>query len=960
MAIVNFAEDINSSAAKIIKHLDNALFDAEEVTIIGGNPGSQYLEFGNFLYEVTYAGGGDTVDTFTVTKNGDFFLELLDLQISDADLGDAVAAEESGSDNTALETLFFGLNWVYNGNDNADLLLPELVSEDGVLINLTGDDEAYLNGGDDDFFAGDGSDYVEGGAGKDTLRGGNGDDELHGGGGADKLFGQAGDDTLDGGSGKDSLKGGAGNDHLIGAAGNDTLNGGSGFDTASYTEDHNNGGTQGIDVNLGTGVVIDTFGKTDTLTNVERILGSVFDDNMKGSSDDDALHGEGGGDTLKGKAGDDHLMGGEGDDIIKGGADWDVSDYSWAGTQGIDVDLTTGIATDQYGDTDTLFGIEEIWGSQFDDVITGDDNNNALWGHQGNDVINAGGGDDNVAGSVGDDIIDGGDGWDIMHYDYDDQEGGSQGIVLNLSTGVVTDAFGDQDMLSNIEEVWGSVFNDQMLGDDNDNSLRGQAGDDLIDGADGDDYIYGNSGNDEIYGGDGDDFLFDGDGVDEVVGGEGDDYISAADDSDNDVFDGGDDRDMISYANVAEGVTIDLLANTVTRNGIAIGDTIVNFEDAQGSDGGGDTLYGTGGQNTLDGRAGDDLLHGRAGNDYLVGARGDDVIDGGDDHDIARYDYDDTNGGTQGIDANMGTGVVIDAFGDTDTLIDIEGIWGTVFADKIVGNDEENFLSGFGGADTLKGKGGDDYIEGGNGADLLVGGAGNDELDGGKGADTLKGGDGDDFFVASAGNDSFIGGSGFDVVSYQLSENFGGTQGIDLNLATGVLIDTFGNTDSMTSIEAIIGSTLDDSLVGDGDDNQLSGGGGNDVLEGKNGSDALSGGGDDDILKGGKGADILNGGFHNDMLFGGKGADELQGANGDDVLTGGRGNDTLSGGNGIDIFVFNAGDGDDVIEDFDVATDLLEFTSDVDSIVQQGDDVLITHDGDETVLILNTDVLDFE
>ncbi len=950
MAIANFAENVNSSVAKILKHLENVIFESTPLEVPGGNPGSVYATYGDFVYETTYTDGGQTLNNFIVTRDGEFYMEILDIQVDVGDFLTAIAAENSGTDIGALETLFFGVDWNYHGNNNTDTLLSDMVSSDGIIINLTGDDEVYLNGGNDNFFLGDGDDFAHGGGGKDILRGGDGDDELHGGEGADTLYGQAGNDTLYGGAGKDTLKGGAGDDFLLGGAGSDKLVGGNGYDTASYTDEDQDGGTQGIDANLGTGTVVDTFGNTDTLTSVERIIGSVFDDNLLGGSGDDSLHGEDGDDTLKGKGGDDRLAGGEGDDIIKGGSGWDFSSYDWGGTQGIIVNLVTGVAIDQYGDTDTLSGIEGIRGSQFDDIIIGDDNNNALWGHQGDDVINAGGGDDEVAGSGGDDTIDGGDGWDIMHYDYDNQEGGTQGITLSLFTGEVTDAFGDHDTLSNIEEVWGSVFDDTLEGDNNDNTFFGKSGDDLILAAGGNDYLYGDDGDDTLHGGDGDDYLFDGSGSDLVTGEDGNDYISVTDDGEFDTFSGGAGVDMISYANFAEGVTIDLLTSTVTRNGIGIGDTILSFEDAQGSDGGGDTLYGTSGQNTLDGRAGDDFLHGRSGDDRLIGARGDDVIDGGAGHDVARYDYDDRNGGTQGIDANMTTGVVIDAFGDTDTLIDIEEIWGTVFADKIVGNDDENQMSGNQGNDVLKGKGGDDYLRGGDGADILKGGAGNDELDGGNGADTLKGGAGVDFFVASKGDDKFVGGSDVDTLSYQDSDNIGGTSGITLNLETGVATDTFGHTDTLSGIERIVGSIFDDTILGSASDDGIFGGSGNDTIKGKDGADNLQGDNGDDIISGGKGADIIFGGFGDDTLNGGKGADQL---------FAGRGGDTITGGAGADTFLFITGDGDDVITDFDAETDILDITGIIASIVEQGDDVLISYGADDTILLLDADISDF-
>ncbi|WP_147113939.1 calcium-binding protein [Tateyamaria sp. syn59] len=107
--------------------------------------------------------------------------------------------------------------------------------------------------------------------------------------------------------------------------------------------------------------------------------------------------------------------------------------------------------------------------------------------------------------------------------------------------------------------------------------------------------------------------------------------------------------------------------------------------------------------------------------------------------------------------------------------------------------------------------------------------------------------------------------------------------------------------------------------------NAVNGTGGSDVLSGTRGADEINGGrgrddlfgrGGDDVLNGGGGRDELRGGGGDDELNGGGGRDELRGGAGDDVLDGGRGNDLLIGGRGADTFVFETGDGDDVVRGF--------------------------------------------
>jgi len=100
-------------------------------------------------------------------------------------------------------------------------------------------------------------------------------------------------------------------------------------------------------------------------------------------------------------------------------------------------------------------------------------------------------------------------------------------------------------------------------------------------------------------------------------------------------------------------------------------------------------------------------------------------------------------------------------------------------------------------------------------------------------------------------------------------------------------------------------------------------------LIGLDGNDILSGVDGDDTLDGGNGNDTLNGGNGNDSLLGGSGADTLNGDMGNDTLTGGPGNDLLQGSGWNDTYVYNVGDGDDVIADLNEldswATDTLSF-----------------------------------
>ena len=67
--------------------------------------------------------------------------------------------------------------------------------------------------------------------------------------------------------------------------------------------------------------------------------------------------------------------------------------------------------------------------------------------------------------------------------------------------------------------------------------------------------------------------------------------------------------------------------------------------------------------------------------------------------------------------------------------------------------------------------------------------------------------------------------------------------------------------------------------------------------------------------------------YKRQFLDGGAGNDTLSGNNGNDVLIGGTGDDVLTGGFGNDVFIFNSGDGADVITDFETGRDDVDLSS---------------------------------
>jgi Ca2+-binding RTX toxin-like protein len=140
-------------------------------------------------------------------------------------------------------------------------------------------------------------------------------DILNGGGGNDRMYGGGGNDRMYGGAGRDSLSGGTGNDNLRGGAGADLLSGGSGFDYADYR-----GSPGRVIVDLSKTTQAGGDASSDRLSSIEGVIGSAFNDVLKGSTSHNTLRGQAGNDSLSGGAGDDRLYGDAGRDTILGSA----------------------------------------------------------------------------------------------------------------------------------------------------------------------------------------------------------------------------------------------------------------------------------------------------------------------------------------------------------------------------------------------------------------------------------------------------------------------------------------------------------------------------------------------------------------------------------------------------------------------------------------------------------------
>jgi Ca2+-binding RTX toxin-like protein len=226
-------------------------------------------------------------------------------------------------------------------------------------------------------------------------------------------------------------------------------------------------------------------------------------------------------------------------------------------------------------------------------------------------------------------------------------------------------------------------------------------------------------------------------------------------------------------------------------------------------------------------------------------------------------------------------------------------------------------IYGYGGDDTLYGGGGGDHIYGGDGVDHLYGGSDRDYLYGGNDDDFLYGGDGDDYLNGMHDNDWLNGGDGADDLDggddvYLLGHGgdtaaYGDSDAtVFVSLATGRGFGGDAEHDTLVNIENLSGSRFGDLLVGDDQNNKLSGLGGDDSLLGGQGVDQLEGGEGNDTLNGG-GNDPVVIGYYADELTGGPGADKFVFSSIDDI-----GNSTIAGRASDLITDFNRAEGDQI------------------------------------------------
>jgi len=690
--------------------------------------------------------------------------------------------------------------------------------------------------------------FIEVGDLDDNVNGSPGDEVILGGPGGDALFGDAGDDFMDTGLGQPP---GTPEEQFA----QDTADGSGGFNTISFasrTESirrdtavpPNVLGVM-VDQRPDRQITVDTDGSFKKLNNMQRIVGTQFDDEIVGGYAAEELVGGDGKDPR-----------GDGKDTLCGGLGVDTVDYS---------DRTSPVHVTLDGDsdmpTDPDLAIQLV--PDPDESTTG--------GALRDRYLRARHDCRQYTPSTGLPVPD-----------------CNNPLVINCTTAMV---FGDRDCTAD-DGAWdGTTSEGDCVGEDVEN-IKGGSGDDVLVGND-IDPLEGRGPRIEPL------------GANRIEGGGGNDTMDGR--GGPDVYEGGEGTDTVTYGEVeAAGrvfpgrtrpvnVTIDGVANdggVADRNragltdsvgtdveGIVGGsaDDVLRGDDddpATEEDEGADILVGGDGNDFLGGNSGADRLEGGLGSDTLRGGPGNDLLLGGDGDDAMRG-----AGGHDGVHGEAGNDTVSGGAG-ADTLSGGDG------ADTLDYTDATTPLHvALDGVNNDGTAGEGDHAE----ADFerVLGGIANDTLTGGPGGERLEGGDGDDLLIGGGGPDQIYGGSGADTASYADRST-----PVQVNLAEVGNDGAPGEGDHVAGdIEKVLGGSGDDTLLGDAAANVLLGAAGNDRLAGAEG---------DDLLIGGAGNDTIAGDVVNDTLFGSDGNDGLSGGDGNDDLKGEAGNDTMDGGPGRD------------------------------------------------------------
>ncbi len=921
---------------------DTLIVSSGSDTYLFGRGDGQDVIFDSGGSDTVRFGAGITNADLTAFKQGD------DLVVRIADPADPVATDQFTARNWFLggqyriETFQFADGTSLSGNMLTSS--ATVVADPSTINGGTGNDTIYGTSENDVITDTGGTNVIDAGGGDDTFR-------TTGGGSDTYIFNRGdGQDAIFDGGGTDTIRFGVGiiiTDLAYSKDGDDLV--------IRINDPANPAASDNLTVNdwfMDSVYRIETFAFSDgtsipgyqLLQQIAAPLnGTAGDDIIDGWYHNNIIYGFGGHDIIIGAGGNDVIDAGDGNDVV---------------ITGDGNDTITGLGGD-----DTLTGgggHDTIDAGDGNDVISTGSGNDTVYGGAGNDTVTDAGGTNAIYGEDGDDVIttphgtggviDGGAGNDTVFTNYASSStlrGGAGDDSLRISQANVSEGY----------SAARAGATNRFEGGTGNDVLQGSAGADtyVFDRGDGQDTIADNpSGYDGALRGPGWEAPWPM-GSDTVRFGAG---ITSADLT---PFKQGDNL-VVRINDPANPAATDQL--TIERWFLGWQYRIESFAFADGTSVTGDALdqiarilTGTDGNDVINGWGDNNTITGLGGDDTLTGGGGHDTIDAGDGNDVIS-----TGSGNDTVYGGAGNDTVTDAGGTNaiygedgdDVITTPHGTGGVI--DGGAGND--TVFTNYASSSTLRGGAGDDSLrisqanvsEGYSAAragatNRFEGGTGNDVLQGSAGADTyvFDRGDGQDTIADNpSGYDGALRGPGWEAPWPMGSDTvrFGaGITSADLtpfkqgdNLV--VRINDPANpaaTDQLTIERWFLGwqyriesfAFADGSTMGIADIEAL-------------------------IPKATAGNDTLTLGLGNDDVNALGGNDVVDTGAGNDIITGGTGDDTLSGGAGSDIYIFNLGDGVDIINDLALASEgnALQFGTGIDPTA-----LTLSYDGG--VLVLN-------
>ncbi|WP_156481357.1 beta strand repeat-containing protein, partial [Herbaspirillum rubrisubalbicans] len=646
--------------------------------------------------------------------------------------------------------------------------------------------------------------------------------------------------------------GSAYDDTVVGGVSNGNLDGGGGNNTLSFA-----GSGSAVQVNLQSGVANGSFG-SEAVKNFQTVIGSsVGGDFLKGAADTRVLEGLAGNVTFDG--------GGAGNLTIIGSGNNNLLTFANA-TGAVQVDLQTGVATGAYGNQ-TISGIQKVVGSSVGgDLLRGNANTTLLMGPGGNDTFDMGGAQAVVVTGFGTNNT----------ITFANSNGAVQ---VDLTSGAVHGAYGNG-TVSGVEKIIGSsVGGDLLRGNANTTLLQGLAGNVTFDGggavnvtisgvgtnntltfaADTVGAVQVNLSSGLVTGAYGNQTIS---GIQNIIGSAagGDILIGKSDTrllqgSSNVTFDAGNasaltvtgtgSNNTLTFANALGAVQVNLTAGTVT--GAYGNETVSGVQKVIGSSTGGDYLQGNVNTSLLQGLAGNVTFDaGGASNVTIIGAGIGNTLS-----------FANANAAVQ---VNLWTGLVSGGYGN-ETVSGIQKVIGSsVGGDYLRGTLGTTSLLGLAGnvtfdaggatAINITGAGTNNTLTYANATSAVVVNLGTGTATGGYGNATVSGIDkvigsafGGDLLIGTnttkllqglAGNETFDAGGAAAVTIIGAGNNntltfANATGAVTVNLTAGTVTGAYGN-ETISGIQAILGSRYDDTVSGGVANGSIDAGAGSNTL----------------------------------------------------------------------------------------------------------------------------------